>query len=74
MARDSFSEIDPLLQVVTLVKVDKSKRRMYLLKGGEVVQEFRITLGKEPKGHKRFEGDNRTPEGGMQTRLYYGAL
>ena len=34
MAPDSFSEIDPLLQVVTLVKVDKSKRRMYLLKGG----------------------------------------
>ena len=63
MAPDSFSEIDPLLQVVTLVKVDKSKRRMYLLKGDEVVQEFRIALGKEPKGHKRFEGDNRTPEG-----------
>lgn len=63
MAPDSFSEIDPLLQVVTLVKVDKSKRRMYLLKGDEVVQEFRIALGKEPQGHKRFEGDNRTPEG-----------
>lgn len=62
-APDSFSEIDPLLQVVTLVKVDKSKRRMYLLKGEEVVQEFRIALGRQPKGHKRFEGDNRTPEG-----------
>ncbi|PMG37385.1 hypothetical protein BCU97_11170 [Vibrio splendidus] len=60
------SEIDPLLQVVTLVKVDKSKRRMYLLKGDEVVQEFRIALGKQPKGHKRFEGDNRTPEGQYQ--------
>jgi len=60
------SEIDPLLQVVTLVKVDKSKRRMYLFKGDEVVQEFRIALGKQPKGHKRFEGDNRTPEGQYQ--------
>ncbi|TKF28973.1 hypothetical protein FCV50_17480 [Vibrio kanaloae] len=54
------------MQVVTLVKVDKSKRRMYLLKGEEVVQEFRIALGKQPKGHKRFEGDNRTPEGQYQ--------
>ncbi|MDH5931973.1 L,D-transpeptidase family protein [Vibrio splendidus] len=63
---DTSSGIDPLLQVVTLVKVDKSKRRMYLLKGEEVVQEFRIALGKQPKGHKRFEGDNRTPEGQYQ--------
>ncbi|PMH03290.1 L,D-transpeptidase family protein [Vibrio lentus] len=63
------SEIDPPLQVVTLVKVDKSKRRMYLFKDDEVVQEFRIALGKQPKGHKRFEGDNRTPEG--QYKLDY---
>ncbi|PML54790.1 L,D-transpeptidase family protein [Vibrio lentus] len=63
------SQIDPLLQVVTLVKVDKSKRRMYLFKDDEVVQEFRIALGKQPKGHKRFEGDNRTPEG--QYKLDY---
>ncbi|WP_135385658.1 L,D-transpeptidase family protein [Vibrio tasmaniensis] len=60
------SEADSLSQVVTLVKVDKSKRRMYLLKGDEVIQEFRIALGKKPKGHKRFEGDNRTPEGEYQ--------
>ncbi|CDU14037.1 L,D-transpeptidase family protein [Vibrio coralliirubri] len=65
-APDSASEIDLLSQVVTLVKVDKSKRRMYLLKGEEVIQEFRIALGKQPKGHKRFEGDNRTPEGEYQ--------
>ncbi|MEZ9566765.1 murein L,D-transpeptidase family protein [Vibrio artabrorum] len=52
--------------VVTLVRVDKSKRRMYLLKGEEVIQEYRIALGKQPKGHKRFEGDNRTPEGEYQ--------
>ncbi|MEZ9635148.1 murein L,D-transpeptidase family protein [Vibrio cyclitrophicus] len=64
--QNTDSSIDPLLQVVTLVKVDKSKRRMYLLKGNEVIQEFRIALGKEPKGHKRFEGDNRTPEGQYQ--------
>jgi len=48
---------------VDLVKVDKSKRRMYLLSQGDVVKEYRIALGKSPKGHKQQEGDQRTPEG-----------
>lgn len=48
---------------VDLVKVDKSKRRMYLLQGNDVVREYRIALGKSPKGHKQQEGDQRTPEG-----------
>ena len=48
---------------VDLIKVDKSKRRMYLIDGNEVIREFRIALGKQPKGHKTTEGDQRTPEG-----------
>ncbi|WP_420883162.1 L,D-transpeptidase family protein [Vibrio neptunius] len=48
---------------VDLVKVDKSKRRMYLIDNDRVVREFRIALGKHPKGHKTQEGDHRTPEG-----------
>ncbi|EKO3485961.1 L,D-transpeptidase family protein [Vibrio fluvialis] len=48
---------------VELVKVDKSKRRMYLIDDGQVIREFRIALGKSPKGHKQQEGDQRTPEG-----------
>jgi len=48
---------------VTLVRVDKSLRRMFLLNGDSLIREYRIALGKQPKGHKRFEGDNRTPEG-----------
>ncbi|WP_337238221.1 hypothetical protein, partial [Salmonella enterica] len=42
---------------VDLVKVDKSKRRMYLLQGNEIIREYRIALGKSPKGHKQQEGD-----------------
>ncbi len=49
--------------VVDLVNVDKSKRRMYLMEDGSVLKEFRIALGANPKGHKRQEGDRRTPEG-----------
>ncbi|PFG57690.1 L,D-transpeptidase-like protein [Vibrio sp. ES.051] len=48
---------------VDLVKIDKSKRRMYLLDQGTILKEFRIALGANPKGHKQEEGDNRTPEG-----------
>lgn len=51
---------------VTLVKVDKSQRRMFLFNGNSLIREYRVALGKQPKGHKRFEGDNRTPEGQYQ--------
>ncbi|TQP43216.1 hypothetical protein FLL99_15890 [Vibrio cholerae] len=33
---------------VDLVKVDKSKRRMYLLQGNEIIREYRIALGVIP--------------------------
>jgi len=48
---------------VDLVRVDKSKRRMYLIQHGDVVKEYRIALGGSPKGHKYQVGDQRTPEG-----------
>jgi murein L,D-transpeptidase YafK len=51
------------LQKVDLIQVDKSKRRMQLLRNGEVVRSYRISLGSNPKGHKQREGDERTPEG-----------
>ncbi|MCL9780593.1 L,D-transpeptidase family protein [Vibrio sp. S4M6] len=51
------------IAAVDIVKVDKSKRRMYLIDNDEVVREYRIALGKQPRGHKLYEGDQRTPEG-----------
>ena len=48
---------------VDFVKVDKSKRRMYLMEQGTILKEYRIALGANPKGHKQREGDRRTPEG-----------
>ncbi len=35
---------------VELVKVDKSKRRMYLIDDGQVIREFRIALANRQKG------------------------
>lgn len=51
------------LAAVDLVKVDKSENKMYLLKRGEVVKEYHVAFGENPKGHKEQEGDERTPEG-----------
>lgn len=48
------------------VVVEKSRRKLHLLKEGEVLRTFDISLGVAPVGDKQEEGDNRTPEG-----LYY---
>jgi murein L,D-transpeptidase YafK len=48
------------------ILVRKSERRLYLLKDGQPIRTYRVSLGVNPKGHKERQGDNRTPEG-----LYY---
>lgn len=48
---------------VDRVVVDKSERRMWLMSAAHVVATFHVSLGAEPRGHKRREGDERTPEG-----------
>lgn len=49
--------------VADRVLVEKGKRKLYLLRNGEIFRTFDIALGIEPIGHKHKEGDNRTPEG-----------
>ena len=47
-----------------LVLVDKSDRRLTYYQGGKVVTTVEnIRFGDAPIGHKRQEGDERTPEG-----------
>lgn len=48
---------------ITLVKVDKSISKMYLLDGETIVKEYQMAFGENPKGHKQQEGDEKTPEG-----------
>ena len=45
------------------VVVVKSQRKLYLLSNGSVVRDYDVALGRQPKGHKRYSGDGRTPEG-----------
>ncbi len=52
----------PLPQVERVL-VRKSERRMYLMRGDEILRSYRISLGLRPEGSKERAGDYRTPEG-----------
>jgi len=45
------------------VVVVKSERRLDLIREGHVLRSYPVSLGRRPVGHKREEGDLRTPEG-----------
>ena len=46
--------------------VYKSKRQLLAYSDGKIIKKYTISLGGAPVGHKRFEGDKKTPEG-----IYY---
>jgi murein L,D-transpeptidase YafK len=45
------------------IHVDKSERTLRLYRADKLIATYRVRLGRHPKGHKREEGDERTPEG-----------
>ncbi len=45
------------------IVIEKSKRKLTLIRKDKVVRSFDIALGANPEGHKQREGDSRTPEG-----------
>jgi len=47
----------------SLIVVEKSVRRMTLMRDGQVLKSYEVALGSAPSGHKQQEGDGRTPEG-----------
>lgn len=53
----------PKAEQADSIVVAKSARRMQLLRGGKVLKTYSILLGDAPVGHKRQQGDERTPEG-----------
>ncbi len=48
---------------VDKVVVDKSAKKLWLMREGKRLYEVDVSLGKNPKGQKQREGDQRTPEG-----------
>ncbi|HTU67748.1 MAG TPA: L,D-transpeptidase family protein [Steroidobacteraceae bacterium] len=51
------------LPVADRVLVKKSERRLYLMRGNDVLRAYRVALGLNPGGAKERAGDFRTPEG-----------
>lgn len=44
--------------------IDKSERTLWVYQDGRVIRTYGgLQYGDRPRGHKRFEGDERTPEG-----------
>ena len=56
-------QAEPTEPRADLVLVDKSERKMWLLREGTRYREYDISLGDNPVGHKQQEGDEKTPEG-----------
>ncbi len=63
----------PAAERVDGIRVDKSERRMELLRKGKVIRTYRILLGDAPLGHKHQQGDERTPEGRYTITFRNGA-
>ncbi|CAN5202729.1 L,D-transpeptidase family protein [soil metagenome] len=62
-ARADTADVAPPFQYADRVVVKKSERKLYLMNNGEIMKSYEVQLGKQPVGHKREEGDLRTPEG-----------
>jgi len=59
----TYASSATISQKITEIVVKKSKRKLYLFSGDEIIKSYKIDLGFTPKGHKNFEGDGKTPEG-----------
>lgn len=61
----SNEEIQEIIKTkpVTSIEVFKNQRLLLLKSNQDVIRQYPIRLGFNPKGHKHFENDGRTPEG-----------
>ena len=53
----------PKGKIIDKIEVYKSKRKMLVYSEGKLLKIYTISLGRNPIGHKEFEGDFKTPEG-----------
>nr|WP_034959431.1 L,D-transpeptidase family protein [Erythrobacter longus]KEO90968.1 hypothetical protein EH31_08005 [Erythrobacter longus] len=59
--RRNQSSFDPIADYLV---VDKSERMLVAYENGKPIRAYRgLQFGDAPMGHKRFQGDERTPEG-----------
>ena len=48
---------------IDIIVIKKSERTLYAVKNNKVLKKYKIALGRNPIGHKKKEGDKKTPEG-----------
>lgn len=53
----------PAGTTIDRILVEKSERKLSILRGGKVLKTYHVALGRNPIGAKEQEGDNKTPEG-----------
>ncbi|AWH83718.1 hypothetical protein HYN59_00680 [Flavobacterium album] len=53
----------PAGKTIDRLVVHKAAHKMEARSGSELLKTYIISLGKDPVGHKQFEGDCKTPEG-----------
>jgi murein L,D-transpeptidase YafK len=65
VAAYAYLNVNPLPRdaVADRLLLEKSARRLTLLRNGKPLKVYRVALGGEPNGAKEYEGDQRTPEG-----------
>jgi murein L,D-transpeptidase YafK len=53
----------PAGTTIDRILVEKSERKLSILRGDKVLKTYHVALGRNPIGAKEQEGDNKTPEG-----------
>jgi murein L,D-transpeptidase YafK len=48
---------------VDKLEVNKAERQLLAYANGKLVKTYAISLGRQPRGDKKYQGDNKTPEG-----------
>jgi murein L,D-transpeptidase YafK len=46
-----------------LIVIEKANRKLFLIKNDSIIKTYTVSLGKNPVGPKRRQGDHKTPEG-----------
>ena len=59
----AMAELEAGIEKASRILVDKSERTLVLFNNGRPIRSYPVSLGRNPVGHKRYEGDKRTPEG-----------
>ncbi|MDR2902285.1 MAG: L,D-transpeptidase family protein [Lactobacillales bacterium] len=63
VAAPAFENPLPSGTVIDKIVIYKEKRELTAYHGDRELKTYKVALGFEPKGHKQFEGDGKTPEG-----------